>query len=105
LNYRQPFFWERIVLAWGVVRRTLLHLFRSGRIQASHALRRGACRRCGACCRLVMTCPSVCEEQGMTACSRHKRMRLPNCVNFPIDRRDLSDRNRVAPHEPCGFSW
>ena len=95
----------RIVLAWGVVRRTVLHLCRPNYIRSMHATRQGACKRCGACCRLVVECPHVCDEAGMAACRRHKRTRLPNCVNFPIDRRDLADRNRVAPHDPCGFSW
>jgi len=52
-----------------------------------------------------MTCRHVCEEAGVTSCNRHKQARLPNCVNFPIDRRDLADRNRIAPQDPCGFSW
>ena len=104
--YRQPSFWERIILAWGVVRRMRLHLFRPGMVRASHAARKGACRRCGACCRLMtVVCPHVCEEQGLASCNRHARTRLPNCVNFPIDRRDLADRDRIAPHELCGFFW
>ena len=105
MTYETPSFPVRIGLAWGVVRRTLLHVFRPGYIRASHARRQGACRRCGACCRLTATCGHVCEEGGMTACNRHKKTRLPNCVNFPIDPRDLADRNHIAPHEPCGFSW
>jgi len=59
-----------------------LHLFRPGYIRASHATRLGACRRCGACCRLTVVCPHVCEEDGVASCNRHKQTRLPNCVNF-----------------------
>ena len=105
MNYEKPSFLVRMVLAWGVARRTLLHVFRPGYIRASHAMRQGECRRCGACCRLTVTCGHVCEEAGLTSCNRHKQTRLPNCVNFPIDARDLADRNRIAPHAPCGFKW
>lgn len=105
MTYQTPSIFSRITLAWGVVRRTLLHWFRPGYIRASHARRQGSCRRCGACCRLTVQCAHVCDEAGITSCSRHKRTRLPNCVNFPIDPRDLADRDRIAPREPCGFSW
>ena len=105
LRYEKQSVAARIILAWGVARRMALHLFRPGYIRTSHATRQGACRRCGACCRLTVVCPHVCEEAGVASCNRHKQTRLPNCVNFPIDPRDLADRNRIAPHEPCGYSW
>ena len=105
MTYNTPSTFSRVILVWGVARRMLLHWFRPGYIRASHAKRKGSCARCGACCRLTVTCKHVCEEQGMTACNRHKKTRLPNCVNFPIDRRDLADRARIAPDVPCGYSW
>jgi hypothetical protein len=83
----------------------LLHWFRPGYIRRSHAARQGSCLRCGTCCRLTVACPHVCTEEGLASCARHKRTRLPNCVNFPIDPRDLADRDRIAPTVPCGFSW
>lgn len=30
---------------------------------------------------------------------------MPNCVIFPIDHRDIADRNLVAPDIPCGYYW
>ena len=103
--YQQPSFPSRIVLACGVMRRMMLHWFRPGYIRASRAVRQGSCARCGACCRLTVTCPHVTMEDGLTACNCHSDARLPNCINFPIDPRDLADRKRIAPHEPCGYSW
>jgi hypothetical protein len=37
-------------------------------------------------------------------CMIHER-RPPNCRIFPVDRRDLSDRDQIAPDRPCGFSF
>ncbi|MEI6211049.1 MAG: hypothetical protein WCR06_05420 [bacterium] len=105
MTYQTPSALARMILALGVARRMCLHWFRPGYIRASHALRQGECQRCGACCRLTLTCRHVCEEQGLASCNRHKQTRLPNCVNFPIDPRDLADRNRIAPDVPCGFMW
>jgi hypothetical protein len=31
--------------------------------------------------------------------------RPKNCTTFPIDERDLEDRNIINPFEPCGFSF
>ena len=105
MTYQTPSFPARTILAWGVVRRMLLHWFRPGYIRASKAARQGECARCGACCRLTVTCPHVIMEGGLTSCNRHSDSRLPNCINFPIDPRDLADRKRIAPDVPCGYSW
>jgi hypothetical protein len=73
-------------------------------VRASLARRTGACLRCGTCCRLVMECIFCSENKGLPAC-RSYHFRTSNCRNFPLDTRDIADRNLVAPHSPCGYSW
>lgn len=36
-------------------------------------------------------------------CKRYEDSRSRNCRTFPIDERDLADRDLVAPDTPCGF--
>jgi Fe-S-cluster containining protein len=38
-----------------------------------------------------------------TAGCRYHQLRPMNCRVFPIDERDLADRNAVMPGQPCGF--
>ncbi len=89
---------------WGTPRRFYLNVFRPGYVRASLARRKGECKRCGACCQLVVKCVHVRYVDGLPAC-RIYGMRPPNCSNYPIDRRDIEDRNLVAPNTPCGFWW
>ncbi len=93
------------ILFLGTPRRFLWSVFRPGYVRASLARRRGACRRCGACCRLVWRCRYFFHDQGVPACRLYNRFRFPNCINFPIDRRDLADRDLVSPHTTCGYWW
>jgi hypothetical protein len=30
---------------------------------------------------------------------------MPNCKTFPIDARDLAERDWIAPDTPCGYFW
>ena len=91
-------------LLWGTPRRLFLNVFRPGYVRASLARRSGECLRCGACCRLVVRCIYFFEENGLPACRLYK-LRLPNCSKFPLDCRDLADRDLIAPDKPCGYSW
>ncbi|MCL2558163.1 MAG: hypothetical protein FWE09_06760 [Treponema sp.] len=97
---------KRLVLWAGVLRRFFLHVFDKKYVKRSIATRRGSCQRCGACCRLVVkSCPSLSfDAQGKSACALYSRARMPNCRNFPIDRRDIRDRDLVS-EIPCGFSF
>jgi len=83
----------------------LLHLFRPQAVRAAISLRCGACHRCGACCRLFRECPHLQFDRGLSACRLYGRYRPPNCRNFPIDPRDLADRDIILPERPCGFYW
>ena len=68
--------------------------------------RQGQCLRCGACCRMGLWCPAlVYQDDGTALCSRYERWRSRNCRNFPIDERDIADRDIVEPNKPCGFSF
>ena len=89
----------------GTLRRLFWNVCRPGYVRASLAQRLGECRRCGTCCRLLWRCPYFHDDDGIPSCRLYTRYRPPNCSNFPIDHRDLADRDLVSPNEPCGFSW
>jgi hypothetical protein len=94
----------RVKLLAGKVRRCYLGVFRRGYIRANVARRRGECRRCGACCQLAFRCGALQNHEHVTACQFHKYRPL-NCRVFPIDERDLADRDLIAPDQPCGFRF
>ncbi len=95
---------QRLVLLWGKVRRLALVTFRPGYVRRSIARRRGECLRCGACCRLGFRCVWLRRNGSTTECRFHD-LRPPNCRLFPIDERDLADRDLILPHRPCGYSF
>jgi len=79
---------------WGKVRRYYLCKFRKGYVERMLMLRRGACRRCGACCSIMFRCPHL---EGGNQCKVYER-RARQCRAFPIDERDLRGR-----FSSCGF--
>lgn len=98
----------RVLLLRGVLRRLFLNVFRPAYVRRSLSLRSGECRRCGVCCHLVANkCGALhLHADGNSTCRLYGVYRLPNCCTFPIDPRDISDRNLVAPPNlPCGYSW
>ncbi len=95
---------NKMILLWGTPRRLFWNVCRPGYVRASLAMRSGECRRCGACCRLFVRCIHFFEDNGLPACRLYKH-RPPNCSNFPIDPRDIADRDLIAPDSPCGYSW
>ena len=95
--------WQRLRLLWGRPRRFYLNLIRPGYVRASLARRRGECRRCGACCQMGARCRHLDYDGDLAVCKRYERWRTANCRNFPIDERDLADRDLVAPDSPCGY--
>ena len=97
----------RFILLWGVFRRFFLIVFRPGLVRTSLARRTGECRRCGACCHLVANkCGALhLHKDRHSTCRLYNVYRLPNCRTFPIDPRDLAERDLVAPHVPCGYRW
>ena len=97
----------RLILLYGVARRFFLNIFRRRYMLESIARRQGACRHCGICCHLIAnTCGALrFDKKGNSSCRLYNVYRPPNCCTFPIDPRDLADRNRVAPDIPCGYFW
>lgn len=107
ISYKPQTLRIRAILLCGVVRRFFLNVFRPGRVRDSLARRSGECRRCGACCHLVANkCGALhLGRDGHSTCRLYDVYRLPNCCNFPIDPRDIADRDLVAPSVPCGYFW
>ena len=95
---------ERMTLGWGKVRRFYLAHFRPAYVRESLARRLGDCNRTGACCRLMFTCPLLDQKAEPVRCSIHE-IKPKVCRLFPIDERDLRDRDIVSPEKPCGFSF
>ena len=105
--YRHATLRIRLILLRGVARRFFLNVFNKRYVHESLARRQGECRRCGVCCHLVAnTCGALrFDKDGQSSCRLYTLYRLPNCCSFPIDARDLADRDLVAPDIPCGYSW
>lgn len=97
----------RLILLLGVTRRFFLNLFRRKYVRESLDLRAGECKRCGVCCHLVANkCGALhLHKDGQSTCRLYSVYRLPNCCTFPIDPRDIADRDLVAPETPCGYYW
>ncbi|MDR0867476.1 MAG: hypothetical protein LBP75_03245 [Planctomycetota bacterium] len=88
--------------ATGKLRRFLL-AYRKHYLPRQLARRQGECRRCGACCRLLFKCPFLqIQADGATHCRIHRR-KPGNCQIFPINEKDLRDRDLYAPESKCGF--
>jgi hypothetical protein len=95
---------QMVQMAWGKVRRFLWPIVAPKSFQASMAKREGSCSRCGACCQLLYKCPYLEEKNGVFACSIQGK-KPGNCIRFPIDARDLADRDIVMPDVKCGYSF
>jgi len=97
---------HRLMLWSGVMRRFLLYVFNKKYVSESVSKCEGECLRCGACCRLfVKECPYLTfGEDGKSSCTKYNTVRMPNCVIFPIDSRDIRERDIVSK-TPCGYSF
>lgn len=95
---------QRGILLWGKVRRFYLVNFRPRYVEESLRRRVGECHRTGACCNVMFPCPLLSWASRLPLCGIYSG-RPKNCTTFPIDERDLRDRNIVNPWESCGFSF
>lgn len=91
-------------MAWGKVRRFMWPIVSPKTFKESLAKREGHCTRCGACCKLLYRCPFLEEKDGMYACSIQGK-KPGNCIRFPIDARDLAERDMVMPEVKCGYTF
>jgi hypothetical protein len=67
--------------------------------EALLAKRRGECTRCGACCKILIRCPFLLEEDGEYSCSIHGR-HFAQCQLFPLVPQDLKEID-----EECGYEF
>ena len=98
----------RVILWRGVLRRFFLYAFNRKYVKHCAETRKGECKRCGVCCHLVANkCGWLLMHGDATSSCRVYRFRCtPNCWVFPIDARDIADRDLVAPADtPCGYSF
>ena len=93
---------QSAALCWGKLRRTLLLAFRKKRVEEKLKRRQGACNRCGACCKLLFKCPAYDDSHGDPKCLIYND-RPGVCGLFPLDEKDLRDRDFVMPERKCGF--
>ncbi|GMO17558.1 MAG: hypothetical protein Pg6A_04040 [Termitinemataceae bacterium] len=93
---------HRMFLWKGVIRRFFIYVFK-GHIK-NHGKRKGKCLRCGSCCKLMFkVCPYLkTEADGKCTCVKHESFRMPNCEIFPVDIRDIKDRN-ILSKQTCGY--
>jgi hypothetical protein len=78
----------------GKLRRFYLVHYREDYVQGQLALRRGECRRCGSCCRIMFRCPHL---RGENQCNIY-HCRYKQCRAFPIDDRDLKYLRHTCGH-------
>jgi hypothetical protein len=50
-------------------------------------------------------CRHLFYENGIAGCRLHGRLQPRICEYFPIDTRDLADRDAASPDSACGFWW
>jgi hypothetical protein len=93
---------QSMALAWGKLRRAFLVTFRKGRVAKKLERRRGACSRCGACCKLLFNCPAYDDADGNPKCLVYND-RPGVCGLFPLDEKDLRERDIIMPAKKCGF--
>jgi hypothetical protein len=92
----------KAAMGWGKLRRIFTIAFRREQVLEMLDRRRGACSRCGACCKLMFQCPAYEEKDGNPRCLVYND-RPGVCGLFPLDERDLRERDFVMPHKSCGF--
>jgi len=96
---------KRIKLGWGKIRRMFLVYLKPKKARKYLARRQGECRRCGTCCELVFHCPALVRENGIAVCKIYDKFHSRICKTFPLNERDIKDRDLVNPIQKCGFSF
>ncbi len=69
--------------------------------------RQGECNRCGMCCKIVLHCPFLQEDDQQTACRIYTSTRHvpPPCLSYPFDPADLADVQRAIAPAICPFTF
>ena len=92
-------------LLGGKLRRIKLTTLNRSFVEDQLSKRRGECARCSACCRFLFKCPFLVPDgdNGWKCAVHQHRSRV--CASFPIDDRDIAERDLLMPSRPCGFSF
>lgn len=93
---------HKLMFVRGKVQRFLDGHFRKAYVARRLALRKGECKRCGACCQLLSRCPFAAQCQSVTTC-RVYNQRPINCRTFPYEASHFAERDLVAPGTTCGY--
>jgi hypothetical protein len=96
---------KKFKLGWGKIRRMFLVYLKPQKAKKYLAKRNGECRRCGTCCELMFHCPALVRENGLASCKLYETHRTQVCKTFPLNERDIKDRDLVNPSRRCGFSF
>lgn len=89
----------------GVIRRFFLGHFNKKYVNSQRLNRHGECKNCGVCCRFVIKCPMLYQDDaGKYLCKIHNR-KPSNCNIFPINEEDIKDRNTILNSGSCGYAF
>jgi len=101
----QPKVRAKVAQGVGKLRRFTLARLQTGYIARMRLQRRGECLRCGLCCKLLFECPFLKNMPDGTYRCRIQGRKPDNCAVFPIDERDLRERDLIGAGQPCGFRF
>jgi hypothetical protein len=93
---------EAVLMIVGKIRRAWLIAFHKKTVIKKLERRRGSCHRTGACCKILFQCPAYDDSDGNPKCLIYND-RPGVCSLFPLDEKDLRERNIVMPGTKCGY--
>jgi len=94
---------EKLQLIRGKLQRFYIGHFRKEYVVERLSIRKGTCKRCGACCRLLFRCVYADQCHGGGVSCRIYSRRPVNCRIFPLDREHLAERDLMMPDRSCGY--
>ena len=106
VTHRDHYTWGmRWAMLNGKIRRFFRGHLNPAKVKDCHSNRESECARCGACCKILFECPYLIEdEQGYYSCKIHDKRPL-NCRIYPMDMKDIAERDMVSPSTKCGYSF
>lgn len=102
ITLRETSLKQKLIFIRGKLGRFYHGHFQKAYVTRQLAIRKGACARCGTCCKLLFKCAMADQCEGGTKC-RIYRHRPVNCRIFPLNERDLAERDLLMPDRPCGY--
>jgi hypothetical protein len=86
----------------GKARRLLIVNLKKGFVHKQLDARKGDCRQCANCCRLVHRCIWLTRDN--LCLVYHSRIRPKVCARFPLDARDIGDV-MLSSGTKCGYHY